>query len=176
MAVQQFSPVDPLISSVYRTAFHRLRAIAQKLLSKERRGHTLPPTALVHEAFLKLRNMRHSPSSEEHVFFLSAYAMKQVLIDHGRVRGKWVSSATVSESLRLAAVQRLDRETETDINLKLEKLRKNDAHAAGAIRLRYYEGLPIHRIAANLGRTEAQVRVDLQFALEWLASQLSSRT
>src|SRR5262245_26147653 len=72
--------------AVYKFAFHRLRAIAAGLLGRERRGHTLQPTALVSELFLKLHRIEMRILNEDHFFRLSARAMRQVLIDHSRTR------------------------------------------------------------------------------------------
>src|SRR5438552_11486046 len=70
--------------AVYKLAFYRLRGIASALLRRERPGHTLQPTALVSELFLKLRRLETQILSEDHFFRISARAMRQVLIDHSR--------------------------------------------------------------------------------------------
>ena len=72
--------------AVYKLAFHRLRVIASALLRRERAGHTLQPTALVSELFLKLHRLETTILSEDHFFRISARAMRQVLIDHARVK------------------------------------------------------------------------------------------
>src|SRR5437667_6269373 len=70
--------------AVYKLAFYRLRVIASALLRRERPGHTLQPTALVSELFLKLHRLETRILSEDHFFRISARAMRQVLIDHSR--------------------------------------------------------------------------------------------
>src|SRR5437667_11254895 len=72
--------------AVYKLAFYRLRVIASALLRRERPGHTLQPTALVSELFLKLHRLETRILSEGHFFRISARAMRQVLIDHSRVK------------------------------------------------------------------------------------------
>ena len=74
-------------NAVYNVAFCRLRSIARALLRRERPGHTLQPTALVSELFLKLHRLETHILGEKHFFYLSARAMRQVLIDHARVWG-----------------------------------------------------------------------------------------
>src|SRR5438876_12210323 len=74
------------LDAVYKLAFHRLRGIASALLRRERAGHTLQPTALVSELFLKLHRVETLILSEDHFFRISARAMRQVLIDHARVK------------------------------------------------------------------------------------------
>src|SRR6266704_3964766 len=71
--------------AVYRLAFYRLKGIASALLRRERAGHTLQPTALVSELFLKLHSLETRILNEDHFFRISARAMRQVLIDHSRV-------------------------------------------------------------------------------------------
>ena len=70
--------------AVYKLAFYRLKVIAAALLRRERAGHTLQPTALVSELFLKLHRLETRILSEDHFFRISARAMRQVLIDHSR--------------------------------------------------------------------------------------------
>src|SRR5207237_2784316 len=72
--------------AVYKLAFYRLRVIASALLRRERAGHTLQPTALVSELFLKLQRLETRILNEDHFFRMSARAMRQVLIDHARVK------------------------------------------------------------------------------------------
>src|SRR5437773_9019344 len=72
--------------AVYKLAFYRLKTIASALLRRERPGHTLQPTALVSELFLKLRKFESRILNEDHFFRMSARAMRQVLIDHARVK------------------------------------------------------------------------------------------
>src|SRR5438477_8990040 len=72
--------------TVYKLAFYRLRGIASALLRRERPGHTLQPTALVSELFLKLQRLETEILNEDHFFRISARAMRQVLIDHARVK------------------------------------------------------------------------------------------
>src|SRR5438445_4564480 len=71
--------------AVYKLAFCRLKVIASALLRRERPGHTLQPTALVSELFLKLHRVETRILSEDHFLRMSARAMRQVLIDHSRV-------------------------------------------------------------------------------------------
>src|SRR5207302_7132874 len=72
--------------AVYKLAFLRLRGIAAALMRRERAGHTLQPTALISELFLKLQRLETRILNEDHFFRISARAMRQVLIDHSRTR------------------------------------------------------------------------------------------
>src|SRR3954462_12154123 len=90
--------------AVYRFAFYRLKGIASALLRRERAGHTLQPTALVSELFLKLHRLETRILNEDHFFRLSARAMPQVLIDHARVKhtAQAVSAERIPELLAAA--------------------------------------------------------------------------
>src|SRR5260370_20865762 len=83
--------------AVYKLAFYRLKVIASALLRRERAGHTLQPTALVSELFLKLHRLETRILNEDHFFRLSARAMRQVLIDHAR--GKKTAQTVPAESI-----------------------------------------------------------------------------
>src|SRR5713226_9462626 len=87
--------------TVYKLAFYRLRVIASALLRRERAGHTLQPTALVSELFLKLHKLETRILNEDHFFRISSRAMRQVLIDHGRGKksAKKISAELIPELL-----------------------------------------------------------------------------
>ncbi|MFN0171074.1 MAG: ECF-type sigma factor [Bryobacteraceae bacterium] len=165
------------MESVYRKAFGRLRSIAEKLLSRERAGHTLQPTALVNECFLKLRRMRRRLESEEHFYHLSARAMRQVLIDHARVRGAWVRIDTGSLPEHLLAIRQPNLHTDLALALKItwERLSRLDAVAAQVIWLRCVEGKTLEETSVCLDRTPSRVREDCEFGLKWMADQLGKR-
>src|SRR5436309_14830593 len=90
-------------NAVYKLAFHRLRVIASALLRRERAGHTLQPTALVSELFLKLRRLETRILNEDHFFRISARAMRQVLIDRSHVT-KMAHNTSATQSSKRAKV------------------------------------------------------------------------
>ena len=161
--------------AVYRLAFCRLRAIASALLRKERADHTLQPTALVSELFLKLRGLQTRILGEEHFFRIAAAAMHQVLIDSARARvaRKRIPPELVSELL--PGLDRIDADPELRLTLKiaLERLRDIDSMAAETVWLRSVEGLTIDEVSQSQGRDRWRVRADYDFGLRWLAGQLS---
>ncbi|HWZ33202.1 MAG TPA: ECF-type sigma factor [Bryobacteraceae bacterium] len=157
--------------AIYRLAFQRLRRIATALLRRERAGHTLQPTALVSELFLKLLRMESRILDEDHFFRVSARAMRQVLIDHARSRrpAKRVSLEHVAELLSAG-----DRNGESVLAVKLvfEKLRALDAKVAQTVWLRSVEGLTALEMSRLQNRELWRVRADCDFGLQWMASQL----
>ncbi len=157
-------------SRLYDLAFHRLHGIAASLMRREIPGHTLPPTALVGELFLKLRSYRQPINSDEHFFRIAARAMRQVLVDHSRVRNpkKRLTDYQLVESL--PAVFSASRATESVLSIRalMSALQRLDARAAQTIRLRYVEGFTLEEIARLQHREVWRVRDDLRFATKWL--------
>src|SRR5438477_5057966 len=133
--------------TVYKLAFYRLRGIAAALLRRERPGHTLQPTALISELFLKLRGLQTRILNEEHFFYISARAMRQVLIDHSRVKRP---AATVPceliPNLLVACNQSASPELTLAVKMVFEKLRSMDAKLAETVWLRCVEGVTIQEM------------------------------
>lgn len=158
--------------TMYRLAFHRLRSIAGALLRRERPGHTLQPTALVSELFLKLHRLEMQVLNEDHFFRVSARAMRQVLIDHGRVRkpAAKVLPELIHELLRAAHVH--SPETNLAVKMLFEKLRTLDPQVAETVWLRSVEGLTIREMSLSQRREEWRVRADYDFGVQWMAARL----
>jgi len=160
--------------ALYKIAFQRLRGIASNLLWHERADHTLQPTALVSETFLKLHRLGMTVMDEDHFFRISARAMRQVLIDHGR-RGRPVEKLGSDAIARLLAPNGSDRET-TDTHLAVRvafaELQKLDPMLASTVWSRSVEGLTIKELSAVQNRPEWRVRADHDFGLHWMARRL----
>ena len=165
-------------NALYKIAFHRLRAIASALLKKERAGHTLQPTALVSELFLKLRGLETRILGEEHFFRIAAGAMQQVLIDSARAKAalKRIPPQLVSELLPGLDRTHADPELHLTLKISLERLRSIDRMAAETVWLRSVEGLTIEEVSRSQGRETWRVRADYDFGLRWLADQLTRHT
>ena len=157
--------------AVYKLAFHRLRAIAAGLLGRERRGHTLQPTALVSELFLKLHRLEMRILSEDHFFRLSARAMRQVLIDHSRTKKPATPLApeTIQELLVATHRGHVGPESALSAKMAFEKLRAMDREVAETLWLRFVEGLTVQEISAAQKRESWRVRADSDFGLQWLS-------
>ena len=156
--------------AVYRLAFQRLRGIASALLLRERPGHTLQPTALVSELFLKLQRWEARILDEDHFFRLSARAMRQVLIDHARVRK--TPPVPLEKIPALLATGPGSTESRLSVRLEFDKLRALDSRVADTVWRRSVEGLTIAELAAVQGREPWRVRADYDFGLQWLANRL----
>lgn len=159
--------------AVFDLAFFRLRGIASALLRHEHDGHTLQPTALVNELFLKLHCFEVRILNEDHFFRLSARAMRQVLIDRSRSQrpARKIPPELIPELLS----DRNDStsvETRLAVKLVFEKLRTMDATAAETVWFRAVHGMTIAELSAAQNRPQWQVRADHDFALQWMASRL----
>jgi len=160
--------------AVYKLAFYRLRVIASALLRRERAGHTLQPTALVSELFLKLHRLETTILSEDHFFRISARAMRQVLIDHSRVKriAHKVSIDLIPELLLPANGRAASPESSLAVKIVFEKLRSMDPQVAATVWLRCVEGLTVQEMSQSQSREIWRVRADYDFGLQWMANRL----
>ena len=160
--------------AVYRMAFYRLRGIASALLRRERPGHTLQPTALVSELFLKLQRVETQILNEDHFFRMSARAMRQVLIDHARVKStaQRLPIELIPELLIHGYGESAGMESRLAAKIAFEKLRDMDAKVAETVWLRAVEGLTVQEMSRMQDREEWRVRADYDFGLQWMANRL----
>jgi RNA polymerase sigma-70 factor (ECF subfamily) len=160
--------------AVYKLAFYRLRVIASALLGRERAGHTLQPTALVSELFLKLHRLETRILNEDHFFRISARAMRQVLIDHARVkRAPKVQLERIPELLLPANQNPASSESSLAVKIVFEKLRSMDSQVAETVWLRCVENMTIGELSQSQNRQAWRVRADCDFGLQWMANRLN---
>jgi RNA polymerase sigma factor (TIGR02999 family) len=157
--------------------YENLRRLAAEYLRRERAGHTLQPTALLHEAFLRvLKRPDHAWRDEAHVVAFAARAMRRILISYGvaRTRDKRGGPSAV----RLQLDEALDFCVERNLNLgavdeALEELELEDPRQAQIVELRFFAGLSVYEIASTLKISRATVKRDWATAKLWLRSRLS---
>ena len=157
--------------------YEKLRRLAAEYLRSERAGHTLQPTALLHEAFLRvLKQPDHAWRDEAHVVAFAARAMRRILISYGvaRTRDKRGGPSAV----RLPLDEALDFCVERNLNLgavdeALEELELEDPRQAQIVELRFFAGLSVDEIASTLKISRATVKRDWATAKFWLRSRLS---
>lgn len=151
--------------------YAQLRAVAQRALDGERPDHTLQATALVHEAYLRLVGEREIPwSGRAHFYAAAAEAMRRILLDHARSRGR-VKRGGDRVKVPLASVLDLAREESSEIVRFDEAFRRLEAEspdAAAVVRLRFYAGLPVEQTAEALGLSVSTVNRRWAFARSWL--------
>lgn len=159
--------------------YEQLRALAGSLLVEERRGHSLQPTALVHEAYLRLIDQQKVDKDDRAAFFgLAATLMRRILVDHARARrrmkrGGGARRVMLRESL--APGVEPDDGWSVDIevlNASLEKLAELDERKARLVELRFFGGLDEPQAAETLGISRATAARDWRFARAWLAHEI----
>ena len=174
-------PRDPG-SELFSLMYGELRRVAGRYLDRERRNHTLQPTALVHEAWLRLQNERGAEwQGRTHGLALAAQAMRRLLIDHGRhqkrqKRGSGAKPVALDELLDAAATGAVDVEDLLTLEAALSRLEAVDARAAQVVMLRFFSGLAIPEIAEHLGVSVRTVEGEWTHARAWLRRELSQGT
>jgi RNA polymerase sigma factor (TIGR02999 family) len=155
--------------------YGELRRLAASYLRSESPGHTLQPTALVHEAYLRLSG--HAPDCENrsHFYGAAAHLMRQILIDYARSR-QAVKRGGGFEHLSLDEELIVSRERDADLialDDALEHLAAIDERKARVVEMRFFGGLSVEESAEALNVSEVTVRRDWQFAKTWLLRELS---
>lgn len=155
--------------------YSELHQLAASYLRKERNGHTLQPTALVHEAYLRLVDQA-SPNwqNRSHFYGVAARLMRQILVDHARRRhaGKRMGSS-VKVSLDKSLGFQKERPVDfLALDISLSALEKIDARKCKAVELRYFGGLSLDEIAQALDVSVITVRRDLKMAEAWLQREM----
>jgi RNA polymerase sigma factor (TIGR02999 family) len=159
------SAADALLPMVYA----QLRAIARRQLAGERAGHSLMPTDLVHEAYLKLSDGPPDSASRIHFFAIAARAMRQVLVDHERHRR--AGKRDGGERVTLSSADAADPNQNIDLlalDQALHALERVDARKARVIELRTFAGLDFDEIAQVMDISRATLARDFRTARAWL--------
>lgn len=165
---------DELLGLVYTP----LRDIAERHLYREREGHTLQPTALVNELYLKLVDQRRVEWNDRtHFFAVAAQVMRRILVDHARKkksekRGGDMTPVTIGAALDVAAAENFDV---VALDVALENLEKVFPQQARLVELRFYAGLTIDETAEVLGVSPATVSREWTMARAWLRRAMSAR-
>jgi RNA polymerase sigma factor (TIGR02999 family) len=159
--------------------YDELKSLARQMMNAERADHTLQPTALVHEVFLRLINTDElEVNSENHFMMLAARIMRRVLIDHARaIKRQKRGGDHKHVSLTIAdpeSNEPISPETLLSIDDALEKLRALDERKAKLVELRFFAGLDEEHAARILGIARSTASSDWRFARAWLLRQLAT--
>lgn len=166
---------DPLAAEqLLPLVYAELRSIAEKHMRGERPDHTLQPTALVHEAYLRL--LGSAPIAFEsrlHFLRTASQVMRRVLVDHARARNTAKRGGAIHLPLNEAIAGADDELIELLVlDDALTQLAAAEPRWAQVAELRFFGGLEVPEVAAALGISEATVKRDWQFARAWLAQVL----
>jgi RNA polymerase sigma-70 factor, ECF subfamily len=182
--VLSFGYTSILMSEFDETIFRELHAIAKRRLASQKAGHTLQPTALVNEAWMKLRGHFNMSEPSPAFYKTAAEAMRQILIDHARGKKRLKRGGDAkredAEMAELAEVAELSNETDTaqilSLNDALSRLEQLDPQAAEVVKLRFFAGLSVEEAAKALQISDRTVKRDWQFARTWLAKELAEQS
>lgn len=155
--------------------YDELRRLASSYLRRERPDHTLQPTALVHEAFLKLVGQELNLQNRAHFFGVAAQVMRCILVDHARghdaaKRGSGVQHFALEEVLDTPDTSQVDV---LALDEALNDLTRLDPQQARIVELRYFGGLTIEETAEVLGLSPATVKREWRLARTWLHREMS---
>jgi len=155
--------------------YGHLHRIAARRMAGERRDHTLQPTALVHEAYLRLLGSEPLAwSSKAHFYAAAAEAMRRILVEHARARGRVKRGGgrgRVTADLADLVTQD-DPTTFLAVDEAIRRLEEADARAGSVVRLRLYAGLALPEIAEALGVPLRTVERDWTYARSFLYERL----
>jgi RNA polymerase sigma-70 factor (ECF subfamily) len=158
--------------------YPELRQLAARYMRRERRNHTLQPTALVHEAYERLVQQPQIPwQSRAHFYATASQLMRHILVDHARTRqaakrGGIQHQVTLDEAILPTADQSIDI---LALHEALERLAKFDARQSRIVELHFFGGLTFEEIALVLDVSDRTVKRDWSMARAWLKGELSSK-
>jgi RNA polymerase sigma factor (TIGR02999 family) len=166
--------LDRILPIVY----DELRKQAARYLRRERVGHTLQTTALIHEAYIRLvdqKNVRWQ--NRAHFFGISAQLMRRILVDHARSKRRAKRGGS-DIRVSLDDAHLITKETELDIiavDEALERLAKIDEQQSKIVELRFFSGLTVEETAEVLNISPATVKRDWSMAKAWLHREISRK-
>jgi len=171
---------DGALERLLPLVYAELRSIAAKHLGSERPGHTLQPTALVNEAYLRLRRLGDVPWHDRtHFFAIASRIMRRVLVDHARAkmaqkRGSDVPRVVLDERRHEELQSSMDAAELIDLDRALDELATAAPRLARLVELRFFSGLGIDEASTLLGCSPRTAKRDWAFARAWLLNRLSA--
>jgi RNA polymerase sigma-70 factor, ECF subfamily len=169
---------DAALAEIAQIVDRELHRLAVSYLRRERTGHTLQPTALVNEAYLRLVGQDAQPDfeSRSHFVAIAANHMRQILVDHARrhraaKRGAGVTLMALDDAHAVSEPLSVDL---LALDEALSKLADVDARKARAMELKFFGGLQMAEIAAVLNISVKTVEKDIRLGAAWLRSALSA--
>lgn len=155
--------------------YDEMKRLARRFMGGEKPGHTLQPTAVVHEAYLRLVGMDVEWQDRAHFLAVAARTMRRLLIDHERGRRRKKRSGGIR--VTLAEQHSTDEPAEVDLldlDRALERLAEQDEESARIVELQYFGGLTAQEIGEVVGLSRATVERRVRFAKAWLHHSLGA--
>lgn len=176
--VSQAGGGKPVAEQLFQLLYEPLRHLAAQFLAGEKVGHTLTPTALVHEAYLKLVDQsRVDWKGKTHFLAVGAQAMRRILVDHARSRGR---AKRGGNAIRLQLEDHLALSPGRDedvlaLDEALDKLVALDPRQASVVEMRFFAGLSVAEVAAVLGVSKRTIEGEWTAARAWLRRELGDK-
>ena len=170
---------DGALADALPRVYDELRELANRYLRRERPGHTLQPTALVHEAYLRLRNQRNVDWSNQAQFLgIAARMMRRILVNHAEARDAQKRGSGATHVNLDTALAVFDREAipTLDVDKALMQLEAIDPRQAQIAELRFFGGLTVPQTAEALGISPATVKREWTVAKMFLERELRRET
>lgn len=171
----EFDKDDPGFRELSAESYQELRRIAAAQLGLERKNHTLQPTALVHEAYLKLERQKNLKFENRlHFIRIAAYQIRQILVDHARSRGRQKRGGNRQRVTLVTDFAGSGTPVDLiDLDDALNSLDTFSTEARQIVELKFFGGLGEAEIAEVLGMSERTVRRRWVFARTWLYREMS---
>ncbi len=167
------SAPEELLPLVYQ----ELRKLANSYLQNERSDHTLQPTALVHEAYIRLVDWQNTNwENRSHFFAVAAQVMRHILVDHARKKKAEIHGGNL-QKLALDEAISFSKQTEidlVDLDDALKDLEKLDQRQSKIVELRFFAGLTIEETAHAIGVSTMTISREWNFVRAWLYRRLSN--
>ena len=165
-----------ILAELIPMAYEELRQLARAYLRKERVDHTLQPTALVHEVYLRIAGLTHPRwRDRRHFYGIAARLMRQILVDHARANGA-AKRGGGQPHMSLEHVPAMAAQDSVDLpalDVALQKLAESYPRQSEVVEMRFFGGLSVTEIAAALDISEKTVVRDWTFAKLWLCRELN---
>lgn len=166
-----------IANELFPLVYNEFRSLAKNYLFRERNDHTLQPTALVHEAYMKLVDQdRIDWQGKTHFFAVGAQAMRRILVDHARTKGR-VKRGGDQQKVELEDYIALSPQKDEDVlalEESLEALEKIDERQAQIVEMRFFGGMTVQEVAEAMGLSKRTVESDWTMAKAWLRRHLKS--
>jgi RNA polymerase sigma-70 factor, ECF subfamily len=157
--------------------YNEMRRMAGAYMQRERPGHTLQPTALVHEAYMRLAGGQQGPwQNRAHFFAIAAHVMRQVLVDHARRRHSRKRGGANVQKIDIDAEALIGAENIEDVialDEALDRLAKLDPRQSRLVELRFFAGLDVEQLAEVLGVSPTTIKREWRSARAWLHGELT---
>jgi RNA polymerase sigma factor (TIGR02999 family) len=166
----------PALERLYALVYGELRGMAEARLRRERPGHTLQPTALVNEVYLRLDPDKASWENRRHFFGAASQAMRRILVDHARRRLAEKRGGGLAR-VTLADLEVSSPEADLDLlalDTALDALERDEPRLASVVTMRVFSGMSIEETAEALELSPATVKRDWLYARAWLAEQMGA--